>query len=361
MKEIRNSNHEIMRIISMFMIVLGHILLFGGLLESSNQNVRYVCNLIEFILIVHVNSYILVSGYYQSNSSFKKAKLWKIINASWFYRIVIMLAFLTLGLISIPKLQFIKDIFPIMLKDYWYVKLYILLYCLSPFINKMIDSFNKYEYQMFLFVCFIIISIIPTLTGGEFFENSGYTLYNFIYLYTIGAYLRKYPLEESYIFRKFSPTLYRVVLIILFFTCVLLNNSIFYFGKQLSGINELFQLMSDNISKFSIAYSNPIIIIQSITYFSFFTTIKFKSKFINKCSGLMLGVFLIHGNNYVHQYLYDWIGIANRTSESVYIVIKAIIMAFLVFFICTVIEFIRQYLFNMISKAKILIKAKKIL
>lgn len=146
MKEIRNSNHEIMRIISMFMIVLGHILLFGGLLESSNQNVRYVCNLIEFILIVHVNSYILVSGYYQSNSSFKKAKLWKIINASWFYRIVIMLAFLTLGLISIPKQQFIKDIFPIMMKDYWYVKLYILLYCLSPFINKMIDSFNKYEY-----------------------------------------------------------------------------------------------------------------------------------------------------------------------------------------------------------------------
>lgn len=146
MKEIRNSNHEIMRIISMFMIVLGHILLFGGLLESSNQNVRYVCNLIEFILIVHVNSYILVSEYYQSNSSFKKAKLWKIINASWFYRIVIMLAFLTLGLISIPKQQFIKDIFPIMMKDYWYVKLYILLYCLSPFINKMIDSFNKYEY-----------------------------------------------------------------------------------------------------------------------------------------------------------------------------------------------------------------------
>lgn len=57
-----------------------------------------------------------------------------------------MLAFLTLGLISIPKQQFIKDIFPIMMKDYWYVKLYILLYCLSPFINKMIDSFNKYEY-----------------------------------------------------------------------------------------------------------------------------------------------------------------------------------------------------------------------
>ena len=146
MKKIRNSNHEIMRIISMFMIVLGHVLLFGGLLESSNQNVRYVCNLIEFILIVHVNSYILVSGYYQSNSSFKQAKLWKIINASWFYRVVIMLTFLILGMISVTKLQFIKDIFPITLKDYWYVKLYILLYCLSPFINKMIDSFNKYEY-----------------------------------------------------------------------------------------------------------------------------------------------------------------------------------------------------------------------
>ena len=149
------------------------------------------------------------------------------------------------------------------------------------------------------------------------------------------------------------------MLIILFFACVLLNNCIFYYSKQLSGINEVLQLISDNISKSSIAYSNPIIIIQSIAYFSFFTTIKFKSNFINKCSGLMLGVFLIHGNNYIHQYLYDWIGIANRTSESFYIVTKAIIMAFLVFFICTVTEFIRQYLFNMISKTTIIVKARK--
>ena len=52
MKEIRNSNHEIMRILSMLFIVLGHVLLFGGLLETTNPNVSIIYNFIEFILII---------------------------------------------------------------------------------------------------------------------------------------------------------------------------------------------------------------------------------------------------------------------------------------------------------------------
>ena len=106
MKELcnRNSNHELMRILSMFFIVLGHVLLFTGLLDVKNPNARMFYYLLEFILIIHVNSYVLVSGYYQSNSTFKQKKIWKIVNASWFYRAVIMIVFLLLNIIE-KKLQ----------------------------------------------------------------------------------------------------------------------------------------------------------------------------------------------------------------------------------------------------------------
>ena len=90
---VRNSNHELMRILSMFFIVLWHVIIAGGLATTSNPNTRMLYTLIQFIIIVHVNSYVLVSGYYQSKSTFKQSKLWKIINSAWFYRVVIMISF----------------------------------------------------------------------------------------------------------------------------------------------------------------------------------------------------------------------------------------------------------------------------
>ena len=205
MKELcnRNSNHELMRILSMFFIVLGHVLLFTGLLDVKNPNARMFYYLLEFILIIHVNSYVLVSGYYQSNSTFKQKKIWKIVNASWFYRAVIMIVFLLLNIIEIDKVQFLKDLFPVTLDNYWFIKVYLILYCLSPFLNKFINSISKKFYQKFLIVGFLIFCIVPTITGGEFFFNNGYSLYNFIYLYFVGAYLRIYPLEKSYMFKIF--------------------------------------------------------------------------------------------------------------------------------------------------------------
>ena len=68
---IRNSNHELMRIISMFFIVLWHCILAGNLTNTSNPNTSMIYTLIQLIIIIHVNSYVLVSGYYQSKSTFK--------------------------------------------------------------------------------------------------------------------------------------------------------------------------------------------------------------------------------------------------------------------------------------------------
>lgn len=359
MSNTRNSNHELMRIISMLFIVLGHVFLFGGLLNTTNKTVNIIYNLIEFILIVHVNSFILVSGYYQSTSNFKQKKLWKLINASWFYRVVIMMLFSLLGIISISKGQIFKDFLPIPLDNYWFIKSYILLYCLSPFINKMINSMNKKEYQKLLLVGFLIVCVIPNITAGEFFENSGYTLYNFIYLYLLGAYLRQYPLNKSYHFKKFSTELYKIILLVIFFSCAILNNIIFSFGKEIFGINSILDMVANNIAISSLAYSNPIIVIQSVAYFAFFTSLNFKSKFINKCSGLMFGVYLIHENNYMRMNIYTWLGLVSEKANDISFIPYVILMAIVIFVVCTIIEFVRQLVFDFISNRKLSIKIRE--
>ena len=55
-KKTRESNFELMRIISMFMIVLWHVIIHGRLLGSSTGLTNLIYNLLLCVFIVHVNS-----------------------------------------------------------------------------------------------------------------------------------------------------------------------------------------------------------------------------------------------------------------------------------------------------------------
>ena len=263
-----------------------------------------------------------------------------------------MVIFSIYGFITINKVQIFKDLLPIGVDNYWFLKVYILLYCISPFLNKFIQSLDKKTYQKMLGCGFIIVCIIPNLTGGEFFASTGYTLYNFVYLYFIGAYLRNYPLNKSYFFKVFSKKLFRIIMIAIFLGCALLNNVIFYFGEQLSGINGLFDLIASYIKIASLEYSNPIVIIQSIAYFSFFTTLDIKSKVINYISTLMLGIYFIHENNYMIANLYKWLGIVGGPANSLSFIPYVFLITIVIFVGCAIIELIRQKIFSFVYKRK---------
>lgn len=353
MEKTRNSNHELMRIVSMFLIVLGHVLLFGGLLDTDNTKMRYFYNILEFILIIHVDSYVLLTGYYQSKTSFKQKKLWSIINSSWFYRAVIAIIFLLLGITSMGKIEFIRNILPVTLDNYWFIKCYILLYCLSPFLNKIIDVFDKKTFKRLIIVGFIINSIVPTITGGEFFLNNGYTLYNFIYLYFLGAYIRKYPLDENSFFKKISKKKIIMIMLIVFILCVVFNFILYILGNKIQNINKGFELISKYIKTSSLAYTNPLIIIQAVAYFYIFTYVSIKSKLINKVATFMFGVYMIHCNDYMTNHIYKWLGIVDGDHNRIRFIINVFGAAIIIFIACSIIEYIRQIIFKIIYDMKI--------
>ena len=133
----RNSSYELMRIVSMFLIVLYHIIMHGKVLENcQNEGLKIIFEFIEFVTLVHVNSFILVTGYFQAESNFKQSKIWSLLSVNWFYRTLIVVLLIIFNVISIDKVTFIKEVFPINLNEYWFFKNYLLLYCLTPFIDK---------------------------------------------------------------------------------------------------------------------------------------------------------------------------------------------------------------------------------
>ena len=73
-KKIRQSNFELMRIISMFFIVIWHIIVHGGLLNNTIGVNHFLIQLILCIIVVHVNSFILISGFFQYSKNFSLKK-----------------------------------------------------------------------------------------------------------------------------------------------------------------------------------------------------------------------------------------------------------------------------------------------
>ena len=176
--KIRNSNFELLRIVSMFLIVLYHVILHGNTVGNcTNDIIKVFLTLIMYISIIHVNSFVLLTGYFQSKSTFKKNKLISLILQALFYMIVIIVVLESLGIISLSKLEILKEVLFLDVNSYWFIKTYVFLYLLSPFLNILIKNLKQKDYKKLLIILTVIVSVLPYVTGHQLFDNNGYTLY----------------------------------------------------------------------------------------------------------------------------------------------------------------------------------------
>ena len=350
----RDSNFELMRIISMIFIVLCHVIGHGNVINNCrNQSLKIVIEIIKFCTYVHVNSFILLSGFFQSKSSFKQSKVWSLINSASFYKIVIILIFSSLGVISLSKGELFFSLFPLNQDEYWFVNYYILLYFFSPFLNILINKITKKQYIGLIFLMFLLFSILPLISFFKSMSNNGFSLYDFTFLYLIGAFLRKYPLENSYILVRFSRNLKQILFIFIFISCVIFNYVFYKFSFTIYGINSVLDTLSSSMQIYSSSYNNIFIIIQSISYFLIFKNISFKNKFINNIASLVMGVYLISDNNYMRIYIYKWLNIDVSNIYSFGFIGYIFLITFLIFCVCLFIEFVRQLIFKFLYKLKI--------
>lgn len=108
----RESNFELLRIICMLMIVMSHIIMFHpSTLESTSGINYYIGNIVKSFVVVAVNCFILISGYYGIN--FKLNKLLKLESQVWSWSVIIFLTCIIAGLQSFNLQQCVKIFFPV--------------------------------------------------------------------------------------------------------------------------------------------------------------------------------------------------------------------------------------------------------
>ena len=354
-QRIRQSNFELMRIISIFMIVVWHVILSGVGLKQVDGILALFFDIIRAVFVVHVNSFILVTGYFQCTSSFKLRKLLNLLATSWFYRIISLLIVLMLSLSTYTNLEILKNGFILPLDhEHWFIHYYVLLYLISPFLNKYINRVNQKELKITVLVLIFINSILPYLSNQGFFTvNFGFSLYHFITLYFIGSYLRKYPLHKSYHFKSMSIKKFRILLIFIFFSCSFVSLAVQYFGKYIcimgNGFGSIINEVGSVLQLHAGAYDFPLTILQSCAYLLLFIIISFKSKFINYISSLMIGVYLIHESEVIKPYIYQLWPFDIKLHSNLYILLQIFTFALFIFIGCILIEIIRKILLKILK------------
>src|SRR5699024_5524983 len=74
----------------------------------------------------------------------------------------------------------------------WFVIIYSIMYLLIRYINNDISVISKKNYQKLLIIAIFFFYIWPTFYTSTTSNDAGYGIVNFVCLYLIGAYIRKF-------------------------------------------------------------------------------------------------------------------------------------------------------------------------
>lgn len=325
----RDSNFELLRILSILLIIMHHYSAqgIGGLSEhalSVNKTIEYILSLGGKI---GVNCLILITGYFMVNSSINYMKLLKLIFEVFFYSILSMIIFYGLGLSAFDPKVVKESLFPLTYDMYWFATTYIVLYLLSPFINYFIRGLSRGNHLKLILLLVVLWSVFPVFTFGQApgYSNLGW----FILVYLIGAYIKLYP---NLYFDNFKLNL---AVAALSYGIIALSVIIL----ELLGIKNSFY--SEHAAYLREMNMFPTLLC-SVSLFLIFKNLKVgKVKVINTIAMSTFGVYLIHNNFFVGPFL--WQKVFNNAAylDSPLLLPHAISTVFIVYCGCTLIDQIR--------------------
>lgn len=330
----RNTSIELLRIISMIMIMFHHFAYHGNFEWNFNE-VTLPHLWYDFILMggkVGVDIFVLISGYFlieNTEKLFQPKKLLKFWGQVVFYSIMTYLLSVMLRLNAFEIKQLIKVCLPITYPGWWFASTYFMLYLIHPFLNKLLHGVSKTEYQYLILMMVLCWSIIPTATTQLFESNS---LLWFVTLYGIAGYVNLYGGNQK-LQSKHYFSLYFMVLIITY----TVSTTFLFLGTKKE------EWSTHAIDFFEI--ERLPILLMAITLFMGFVTLKMNyHKWINMIASATFGVYLIHDSSYIRYYLWTNIFKINQYQDSTFLILYSILVVFILYVSCTMIDLIRKKL-----------------
>jgi len=335
----RKSNFELLRIISMFLILMSHcddIFGLANLYSAGLGTNKLITDWLHAGGQIGVGCFLLISGYFMVEKTVTIKKMLRLAGEVWFYSIGIWVVwaaykFCNSGFDKTVITEAIYAFFPITFSHYWFVTAYVILMVLSPYFNKLIWVMSKEEYKKFL-TCLLVIFVV--IQGGIPYALTGMSegrILPVFLFYFIAGYLKRFRTEKTTEVKKHmtNAIMLYIFLIASFYVITLIGIKLD--STTIVGLRYFYRVLN-----------SPIVVIICIELFLAMSEMNIDSSVIvNEIAGCTFGVYLLHQNRLLGTYLYKIFPIYKET-RSLYIFVYSIISVVSIYLVCTVIDFIRK-------------------
>lgn len=292
----RNLGIEVLRLVSMLMIIYLHCVNQGGIFDAleDSSKTEMAAQLVYAACYGAVNLFALTTGYVYVKAPYRRSKIVTLWLEAFFYSVV-----LSAVDIAVNKCfrweRLLQTFFPVTMKQWWYFSSYFLLFFLMPLLNRLISDFSKRRFRLTLLLGFTFLCLMEWIgTPFEkdcFATNRGYSTLWLAYLYLLGAYLRIY--ETDFAAAKKS------VCLAVYLGCTLLT----WGWRLMTGVlSSCFPKVIMLVNVFY-SYLSPTVVLGSVALLTFFTKLHISRgrRFLCAIAPCSFGVYLIH----LHPFVWD--------------------------------------------------------
>lgn len=346
----RMANMELLRMIAMLLVVVLHFLDKGGnlppLSEDSLEVSGYVAWIVETLSIVAVNVYMLISGYFLIESSFKVKRLLGLLLQIWFYSIGIGLLGAAFG--YLPEGGFgihylLTIILPVSMNHYWFMSAYVFMYLFVPLLSAGIKQLTKKQLQLVMGMLILVFCIIKSVVPARLeADNLGYDCIWYICVFVVAAYIRLYGFS---FFKNKRRSLF-----------VYLGSGAVIFGVT-------FILRSIYLKTGSLGtilticyhYNHILVLLASVGFFYLFYHIQIKKygirRIVGKIAPYTLGVYLLHEHVAIRYEWQKWMyHILGKPNHTVSLLVITLVSVLLIFTAGILIDMLRAIIFKLFHR-----------
>ena len=198
-KPARMASIELLRSLAMLMVITLHYLDKGGILVplTEKQSIAGFCAwLLEAFCIVAVNTYVLVSGYFLTESGFKLQRLFDLVAQLLFYSILVPAVLVLCGILPASELtlyHLLNYVFPVQMDHYWFATAYILMYLFAPVLSAGVKQLTQKQLKTVIALLLIMFSLSKSILPFQLsIDKHGYDVVWFLCLFLTAAYIRLY-------------------------------------------------------------------------------------------------------------------------------------------------------------------------
>lgn len=317
----REANFELLRILAMLMIITLHFLDKGGILPKPDAvfgPAGYLAWGLEAFCVCAVNVYVLIGAYFLAEGDYRPGRAPKLWLQVFFYAAGIKALALAAGLVpGMDKYELLQGIFPVIQEHYWFVTAYLLMILIAPLMN---DTLRRLPVKLPI-------------------DRMGYDTVWFLCLYLIGAYIRFHGGKAKRISEMLAG--YAAAGLLIFASLLAVHAYYEKTGSLGDFINRQYQ------------YNSVPCLTASVCLFLAFRSIRIPqgraSAVICRIASASFGVYLIHEHVDLR---YRWPALlgTQRYADSPVFLLYWLPGVAIVYAVCMIIDFARQYMFRGIVK-----------